>query len=166
MSMATYRTTMDKRAKIISFGTLALLCTPIISVLSMTIETEIEIGISFLFLAIITIPYLYSPRQYGCDEKTLTIHRFIGNINIDTNQIINVRQAEKDELNMPFRLWGSGGYFGYFGKFSDRKHRTFRMYCRRLDKRLLVFTKSGLIVLSPDDCDEMMKCLRKSLINK
>lgn len=165
MTALTFKTSMDFKAKLITLSVILIFIATIISQFVMDGE-PFFIVFFCLFLLVLLLPYLYSPYTYTCDDKVLSIKRPIGQIDVQLVDVLNVRELEDKELSPLFRLWGSGGFFGYFGKFSDARHRNFKMYCRRLDTRVMVFTKNGLLVLAPDNKEEFIKTIRKSLINK
>lgn len=165
MSNATFRTTMDTAALVISGLTILLIGFTMVSMYT-TMENDFYLNIilPLLFSFIIIIPFIYSPSGYSCTSNELLIHRPAGKITIDYREILNIRSAESDEIRRLVRLWGSGGLFGYFGKFYDSKHRNFKMYGRRRKNKVLVFTKTGLVVLMPDEVEGFMRCVRKGMI--
>lgn len=166
MSDNIFKTTMDKSAKLLTYGLQILMLASM--AFSIGIETEIytTLGLALLYIVIWFIPLLYSPTAYKLSEGTLEIMRPIGPVRIAIQDIVNLRMAEKDELKSLMRLFASGGLFGYFGKFYDSKHKNFMMYARNRKNKVLIFTKTGLVVLAPDDSENFVQSLRKALINR
>lgn len=164
MTDTSFKTSLDKHALLITFGILSMLVFSYPAVFYFGTDEDISLILPLALTVILLFPAIYSPSRYNCKEKTLEIRRLAGTIRIDINDILNVRAAEANELKRVMRLFGSGGLYGYYGKFYDSDHRNFKMYGRRKNNKILVFTKTGLVVLMPDDPDSLLKHLRSGLI--
>lgn len=164
MSKVTFRTTMDTSATVITTVVTLLLGATIFSVIWTDTPWYLKVLFTLVFGAIILFSWLYSPRAYSCTEKELQIIRGVGILHIEMRDILNIRSAEENEMNRLIRIGASGGVFGYYGKFYDSKHRNFKMYGRQLNNKVLVFTKTGLVVLMPDDMEGFIRYVRKGMI--
>lgn len=104
-----------------------------------------------IVLALLIIPYLFSPRGYALTESGVLIRRPVGNILIPYNSIANVRIVT-EKLRWGIRLWGSGGLYGFIGLFHIKNLGRVWMYVTDHSRMVLIETHKGIkYIISPDN---------------
>lgn len=159
-----FHLSLDKLSKGITIFTILLMAFAAVSPFFFSPEdvTPAIFLIPF-FIIILILPYLWKPRYYEITEDSLIIHRIIRPVRISLSDIETVRAGDKEEFRNSIRLFGSGGFFGYYGKFRNNTHKTFTMHASRMSNYVLIFTKKGLKVLTPDKQQEMVEALQQRL---
>ena len=107
------------------------------------------------------ITYLYYPKRYLTDTSYLYVHRSIGKIRINKDEIQHIERLSSKDLTGAYRKAASGGLFGYFGLFNTGKHGDIHVYTGSLkDHLVFVRLKSGKQYLfSPKNVQEFLKQL-------
>jgi hypothetical protein len=90
------------------------------------------------------IAYLYCPKKYSTDSNNIYVHRTIGKIRINKDEIRYIKRLSSKDLTGVYRKTASGGLFGYFGLFNTGKHGNIHVYTGSLkDHLVFVKLKSG-----------------------
>jgi len=110
-----------------------------------------------LCLAIL-LPLIFSPADYEITEKNLVIHRLIKNIKIDRSGISSVFPAENN-FDRGRSILGSRGFFGWYGTFRSASLGKYRLCGRKRENYVIVLSKSGNYVFTPDDKDAFVSAL-------
>ena len=111
------------------------------------------VGFFVFFMLLLLFTYLHKPLKYEVDNNKIIIHRLIGNVEINIQDIAWVDRIHHDLLKNSSK----GGAFGYFGKFNTDLGKI-RFYATRRDK-LVMLTKNDKtkIILTPDHVDEFIE---------
>src|SRR5688572_9505389 len=97
------------------------------------------------FLLIFFVNYLLKPNKYELNMDNIIVHRLIGKILINGQNIKSTEQLHSDILKHVNR----GGLFGYFGKFKTESGKM-NWYGTRRDKIVLITTKDNRqVVITP-----------------
>jgi len=112
-----------------------------------------------VFISILLYTYLKRPIKYEVDLNNVLIHRQLGNVVINIQDIDRVDRIHHDLLINSTK----GGAFGYSGKFdTDLGKITF--YATRRNKLIMLTKKDKTkIILTPDQEDEFIKDLEKGI---
>jgi hypothetical protein len=112
-----------------------------------------------VFMLIMLYTYLKRPIKYEVDHNYVLIHRQLGNVVINIQDIDRVDRIHHDLLINSTK----GGAFGYSGKFeTDLGKITF--YATRRNKLIMLTKKDKTkIILTPDQEDEFIKDLEKGI---
>jgi Bacterial PH domain len=155
----TYKTSLDKGAKIITIGTTALFAAIIITqyFIINTANLLIPICTIVALLAIFFTVFAFRPINYQMSAGRLIIHRLSGDVKIDRSQIKSVEILDKEKMGRVVRIFGVGGFFGYYGKFANTKMGSMTWYATRRDKTVLVKMQNNKkIVLTPDEPEKFV----------
>lgn len=112
-------------------------------------------------LAVIILPYLYSPGGYAISERLLIVRRLIGDVRIPLDNLGEVRTASADDFRGCMRLWGNGGLFGYYGLFSTTVLGRSTWYMTNRANAVIVRTAGKTVLVSPDDVDAFIAAVRR-----
>lgn len=93
----------------------------------------------------------FAPSGYVVDEKTVTVKRPLSDVVIQRAEISGVREFEEADSEGMSRTGGNGGLFGYYGKYKSDRLGEHRWYVTDTAKRVVVETREGAVVVSPDD---------------
>ena len=101
--------------------------------------------------------FLIHPQSIIVDNTALVIRKFIGSRRIDAGNISSISLINYDDMNVTFRLFASGGFWGFLGYFFSFRYKVLRLYATNLDNLLLIKTNSGKkIVISPENPDKVV----------
>ncbi|MBR5255726.1 MAG: PH domain-containing protein [Bacteroidales bacterium] len=101
-----------------------------------------------VFLATIIIGVGFMPIRLTANEKTISIKRVFGPLEIPRSEIIESRQLMKSDITHSIRTFGSGGLFGYFGQFKSDRIGDYTMYATELTNFVLIRTYNKQYVFS------------------
>lgn len=149
----TFKTSLDKLAKIVTTSITFLFLAIIIAQFSILGKNEIMYPISTtILLSLIYFGVLvFKPISYQLTSKNFIIHRIIGDVKIPYTQIKHIENLEDDKLANAVRIIGVAGLFGYWGKFSNSKIGTMTWYATKRKKAVLISTvNEKKIVITPD----------------
>ena len=109
------------------------------------------------FMLLLLLTYLHKPLKYEVENDKIIVHRIIGNIVLNIQDISRVDRIHHDLLKSSSK----GGAFGYFGNF-DTDLGKIKFYATRRD-RLVMLTKHDRtkIVLTPDQEDQFIANVEK-----
>lgn len=111
------------------------------------------------FMLLLLFTYLHKPSDYEIDDKDLIIHRFIGDIKINMEQIDRVDRIHHDLL----KDTNKGGAFGYFGKIYTFFGYT-TWYATRRNNLVMITKKDNTkIILTPDERDSFIEQVESSI---
>jgi hypothetical protein len=150
-----------------SLGTTAKIITIVITILFIIIiggqyafikdaGKALPIYTTVLVLIIYFLAFAYRPITYSVESGKITVHRLVKNIEIAKSEILSVEQIDKKLIRLSIRTFGVGGLFGYFGKFWNSKLGRMTWYATRMDKVVLVTTKSYKFILTPDEPEKFV----------
>src|SRR4051812_2274670 len=110
---------------------------------------------NILMLALIALllvaTYAWSPTGYAITEGTVVVKRLMGNVRISLDEVRDVRAANAHDLSGAIRLFASGGLFGHFGIFRTSGLGRCTWYVTDRNRAVVLVTKSGTMLFSPDD---------------
>lgn len=119
--------------------------------------------LSFVFLIITIICYVYKPLSYEISSSRIIIKRLVGSINIELSHVKEVKSIGKLAVFSTVRLFGVGGLFGYFGTFWNNKYGRMTYYATKRKGAVMIVThKNALIVITPDDVDLFLEQFLKA----
>ena len=151
--MITFTTSLDKFNKTITIIVIIFLLGISTTVFLLTPKSETNITDSIIFLPIVLcmVVYLFRPNNYSISNDNLLIHRILGDVKIDRNNIQSVQEIDESQVKNSLRTFGVGGFFGNFGKFWNSKLGNMTWYVTRKNNFVLVETKDQKkIILTPD----------------
>lgn len=160
----TYKTSLDKLAKIVTVAITVLFFIIIVVEFTLVRNEEISfaIFITILFALIYFGLFSFRPISYKLTENNLIIHRPLSDVKIDRSEIKGVEQLEKSTLSLAVRIFGVGGLFGYWGKFSNAKLGTMTWYATRKTNAVLVTTiHNKKIILTPNEPERFVTEFKK-----
>ena len=109
----------------------------------------VAVIVTYIIFGIVAVWVLLTmPRYLVIDDKSIVITHPIGQTVILKSDIIEVRAADRFELQGSIRLFGSGGFFGWFGTFRNSKLGVYRIYCGQLENLYLVKTLTRKYIIS------------------
>jgi hypothetical protein len=153
-----YPATLDKFARFITIGIcilfIILICQRIWAIQKLHDPALIAVqGLSVVVMVLIILGcYLFAPQSYLLTDQGLTIKRHIGPVQLNLNEISDIRILNKDEIKGLIRTFGVGGLFGYFGKYYNKTIGKMTFYATNRANAILITTKQGKkIVITPDD---------------
>ncbi|MCE5286097.1 MAG: PH domain-containing protein [Pelosinus sp.] len=95
---------------------------------------------------------LWTPQSYIISDKGITIVRIIGRVVIFRKEIESIEI--KSGISLAGQLFGSGGVAGYYGKFILDNGKKITLYCTRIDKVVLIRTKTKVYGISPENIED------------
>jgi len=121
-------------------------------------------GVIIRCLVLITLPltYVYSPRGYKVDGRSIVVKRLVGNVSMPLDGIRAARRINSDDLRGCIRLWGSGGLFGYYGLLRTSSLGRCTWYVTNRRNAVVVIGESKTTVYSPDDIDGFLAAITSS----
>jgi hypothetical protein len=157
--MTTFTTSLDKFNKTTTVIVIVLLLVILIVAFSLMPNGEPDIIDSIVLLPIIItiIVYLFRPNNYSISPDKLLIHRMLGDVEIDRDNIQSVQEIDESQVKDSLRTFGVGGFFGNFGTFWNNKLGKMTWYVTRKNNFVLVETKDQKkIILTPDKPEEFV----------
>jgi len=157
--MTTFTTSLDKFNKTTTILVFVFLLVIVIVAFFLIPKGEPNIIDSIAFLPVILffVVYLFRPNNYSISNDKLLIHRILGNIEIQRNNIQSVQEIDESQVKNSLRTFGVGGFFGSFGKFWNSKLGNMTWYVTRKNNFVLVETKDKKkIILTPDKPEEFV----------
>jgi len=157
--MTTFTTSLDKFNKTTTILVFVFLLVIVIVAFFLIPKGEPNIIDSIAFLPVILffVVYLFRPNNYSVSTDKLLIHRILGNIEIQRNNIQSVQEIDESQVKNSLRTFGVGGFFGSFGKFWNSKLGNMTWYVTRRNNFVLVETKDKKkIILTPDKPEEFV----------
>ena len=155
----TYKTSLDKFAKVITIGVTILFAGILIGQFSVIKNSDTTIAI-FTSLALILsylIAFAFKPINYSLNNDEVIIHRLLKDVKIDRKKIKNVEQLNKEQIGWALRGFGVGGLFGYYGLFASTKLGRMTWYATRRNKAVLLQTIGNKkIIITPNDPDKFV----------
>jgi hypothetical protein len=107
--------------------------------------------------------YAWSPRSYTISQRSIIVKRLIGSVHIPLEGIREARIATPDDFRDCIRLLGNGGLFGYYGQFRTAKLGKCTWYVTNQSNAVVVITRAGTSVFSPDEPDAFLAAIRASV---
>jgi hypothetical protein len=162
--MTTFTTSLDKFNKITTIIVVAILLAVIILVFYLTPVDGQNVAKSVSIIPIIAflVVYLLRPNNYSVSSDKLLIHRMLGSIEIQRNNIQSVQKIDESKVKNSIRTFGVGGFFGNFGKFWNSTLGNMTWYVTRKNNFVLVETKDQKkIILTPDKPEEFVESFNK-----
>lgn len=137
--MTTFTTSLDKSNKITTIIVSVLLTGICILSLFSYVDSEQSIfKYAFVSLPIIFIIVIFlRPNNYSISTNKLLIHRMIGYVEIDRNNIQSVQEIDESQMKNSIRTCGVGGFFGSFGKFWNSTLGSMTWYATRKNNFVL-----------------------------
>jgi hypothetical protein len=112
-------------------------------------------GFAIFTVALIGGCYLFSVKNYRIESGNLIIEIISGSKKIVPTHEIESYMTVDDFLSLkPMRAFGNGGLFGYYGIFTARDYGRMTCYLTRLRKVVMIKTRHGIVVLSPENLDQ------------
>ena len=110
-------------------------------------------GFFSFFMLLLLATYLYQPLKYEAVNSKIIIHRLIGTVEVNINDVARIDRIHHDLL----KNISKGGAFGYFGKF-DTDLGKIRFYATRRDNLVMVTMHDRTkIILTPDQVSEFIE---------
>ena len=152
---ASFSASYDKTTKLISAGIFVLL------LLLALVIPGVFMGCVGALLLVAT--YAWSPRSYTISERSILVKRLIGTARIPFDGIREARIATPDDFRDCIRLLGNGGLFGYYGQFRTARLGECTWYVTNRSNTVVVVTRTGTTVFSPDDADGFLAAIHASV---
>jgi hypothetical protein len=115
--------------------------------------------VQLLLFVTFALSYVYSPRSYRVEGKTLVVNRLVGSVRISLENVRELRPTTKDDFRGGIRLWGSGGLFGYYGLFRTSRLGRCTFYVTNRKNTVVLVTDRKTILVSPDDVDGFLRAI-------
>ena len=151
----SFSASYDKSTKLISAGIFVLM------LLLAVVIPGVFMGCLGALLLVAT--YAWSPRSYTIAERSILVKRLIGTARIPLDGIREARIATPDDFRGCLRLLGNGGLFGYYGQFSTTKLGECKWYVTNRSNAVVIVTRTGTTVFSPDDADGFLAAIQASV---
>lgn len=113
-----------------------------------------------LSLLVIALAYAYSPRGYTVSDRSITVKRLAGDVQVLLENVREVRRINADDLRGRIRLWGSGGLFGYYGLFRTTSLGRNTWYVTHRKNAVVVAAEAKTTLYSPDDVDGFLAAIQ------
>jgi hypothetical protein len=149
----SFSASYDKTTKAVSAGVFVFL-------LLLTLLIPGAGAIRCLGALLLAGAYAWSPRSYTISEGSIIVKRLIGSARIPVSGIREARIATPDDFRGCIRLFGNGGLFGYYGQFRTAKLGICTWYVTNQSHAVVVVTRAGTSVFSPDDVDGFLAAIR------
>lgn len=151
-AMRDFSVSLDGLAKGLTGGVFALLA--VTAILTQSVAAAVLGGV------VVLLSYAFAPRGYVIAEGFLRVRRLAGDVRIPLDAVRGARRAAGDDLRGAIRLWASGGLFGYYGLFRTAALGRSWWYATHRARAVVVETREGPMVFSPDDVDAFLAALR------
>ena len=115
--------------------------------------------VQLLLFVTFALSYVYSPRSYRVDGKTLVVCRPVGSVRVSLENVRELRPTTKDDFRGGIRLWGSGGLFGYYGLFRTSRLGRCTFYVTNRKNTVVLVTDQKTVLVSPDDVDGFLAAI-------
>ncbi|ODS78911.1 MAG: hypothetical protein ABS46_16450 [Cytophagaceae bacterium SCN 52-12] len=165
-----FKASMDSTTKVITSLVILMLAGVSILPLKELLAPDVSFGdvirntLAVVFLVALPVGiWIYAPSGYEIDAGRLVIHRNVGQVSIDLNEIAEVKRQE-GVIGRSIRTFGVGGLFGFYGKFYTDGVGSATFYATQRKNWVWVKLKSGKnILLTPDMPEEFAGRLRGAL---
>lgn len=129
-------------------------------------NSEIQVSVTDWIImiggfVILLCAFLLSVKCYYLTENKIIIKKQIGKKQINLDEIENLREFSINERFKSVRKIGVSGFFGYYGKYFNLTVGNYDMYCTNTKHLLLIKTKKGNFVISPDDTELFRKFIKQ-----
>jgi hypothetical protein len=163
--MSTFPAKLDALAKMITVAVVVAVVVPFITIgqhFGANHDYKIVL-VPVLLIAAFLFTVLYKPKSFTINPSVLKITQVGFSKVIPMTDIEHIEVADRKELGLGLRTFGSGGFLGYLGKFWYSKIGHITFYVTDRDKMLLVRLKTGKkIMISPDDQVGFLNAYRAS----
>src|SRR6185437_12312238 len=113
--------------------------------------------LTILMVIFLGLCFLVHPRNYLVNDDNIIINRFIFQRTIAIKNVSEVKVVYYPELDITFRLFGSGGFWGFWGFFQSGKYGVVRMNATNLEQMVILRTNNNKkYVISPDKASEFV----------
>ena len=109
----------------------------------------------------VVLAYAWSPSGYSVSNRSIVVHRLIGDVRIPLDTIREARPAASDDFCGSIRLFGSGGMFGYWGLFRTATLGKSTWHLTNRRHAIVIFANKTYLI-SPDDVDGFLAVIRTS----
>lgn len=116
-----------------------------------------------MILLLVYVGKLWTPQAYIISENSITIVRIIGKVVIFRKEIESVEI--KSGIQIAGQLFGSGGADGYYGNFILDNGNKVTLYCTRIDKVVLIRTRTKVYGISPENPEKFCQMLKNVRLN-
>ncbi len=151
---------LDKIAKGISAFVLVLLGV-LSTVFLIKVPSPHNLVFILVFVLIVVISYLWSPRRYLIEGSKLVIEKIAGHTIVvpleEVEGCVTIPDLGKLKVS---RTLGNGGLFGFYGLFSTAEYGDINCQLTSLKNLVIIKTKRGSFALSPFDLTEFENHLR------
>lgn len=113
-------------------------------------------------VAFLGTAYLYSPRAFRLSDTAVTVVRPGRDVDIPIGSVESVEPI-RVSLTGATRTFGNGGLFGVYGRYRNAELGPFTLYGSRLGDAVLLKTRRGSVVLTPDDGEGFTQEVRARL---
>jgi len=151
----SFRASYDKTTKVMTGLVGVLLLLPVL----LAHSTLVAFFAALVFVA----AFAWSPRWYAVAERSIVVHRLIGNLRIPLEDVREIGVAASQDLSGAVRLWGNGGVFGYYGLFSTSKLGRCWWYVTNRKNAVVLITGRKTALFSPDDVDGFVAAVRAAV---
>ena len=151
----SFSASYDKNTKLVSAGIFVLLL-----LLALIIP---GVFVGCLYAVLLVAAYAWSPRSYAISDRSILVKRLIGTVRIPLDGIREARIATPDDFRGCIRLLGNGGLFGYYGQFRTARLGECTWYVTNRSNAVVVVTRTGTTVFSPDDADGFLAAIHASV---
>lgn len=119
------------------------------------------------FVVMVCVAVFFAPLAFSVYSQAVVVNRMGPDVVIACDSIREATRIGPQEVGFPFRLGGSGGFFGVFGRFYSRPLGHYRAYTtNRTDLVLLTLTDGTNIVLSPGPADAFLDALARTRLSE
>ena len=128
-------------------------------VASLGVMRVVGYGVALLCFGFLAISYFYSPRGFRVSDAAVIVDRPAGDVEIAIESVESVEPFQISGTGT-IRTFGNGGLFGVYGRFYNEELGSFRIYGSRMGEAVLLRTREGPFVLTPDDSEDFANQIR------
>ncbi len=155
-----FNATLSTAVKLITVATCILLVTAVYTIINRPELTLVYKSILIgSFVALVIGTFLFSVTGYTINAGTVTINRWLYNVNINRADITEYRVVPDEDMKWTIRTFGVGGLFGYYGRFTNTNLGGMTWYATRRSNYVLLVAGGKKIIVTPDDTEAFIATL-------
>lgn len=155
-----FNATLSTAVKLITVATCILLVIAVYTIINRPELTLVYKSILIgSFVALVIGTFLFSVTGYTINAGTVTINRWLYNVNINRADITEYRVVPDEDMKWTIRTFGVGGLFGYYGRFTNTNLGGMTWYATRRSNYVLLVAGGKKIILTPDDTEAFIAAL-------
>lgn len=128
-----------------------------------TIMVWLKYLLTVILLTTIIAGVFYMPIRLKANNEKIEVKRLFCSLEVPLNEIVEIKQLSKFDMDGSIRTFGSGGLFGYLGRFKNDRLGNYTMYATELNNLILIRTNNKKYVFSCSRSKEFVEYVNSNI---